>query len=126
MKITVKPPGGPVLFERTLEAREVVRGKLIVDGEELPGGPNAEGVERVARSGILDRLLAALLGWRVHTCRPCGRRFYDRPESPSDAQAPVIAGSVTNLGRGPAQRMQLAVERLGPDGAVVGTSACLN
>jgi len=25
MKITVKPPGGPVLFERTLEAREVVR-----------------------------------------------------------------------------------------------------
>ena len=32
-------------------------------------------------------------------------------DPPSDAQAPVIAGSVTNLGRGPAQRMQLAVER---------------
>ena len=44
-------------------------------------------------------------------------------DPPSDAQAPVIAGSVTNLGRGPAQRMQLAVERLDSGGAVVGTSA---
>lgn len=44
MKITVKCPGGPVLFERVLDAREVVRVKRIVNGEELPGGPNAEGV----------------------------------------------------------------------------------
>ena len=99
MKITVKCPGGPVLFERVLDAREVVRVKRIINGEELPGGPNAEGVillpgqhldvpgrplarqgvpmasaphscpkchstniEGVPRSGILDRLLAALLG----------------------------------------------------------------
>ena len=39
MKITVKRPGGPVLFERVLDAREVVRVKLIVNGEELPVVP---------------------------------------------------------------------------------------
>ena len=44
MKITVKRPGGPVLFERVLDAREVVSVKLIVNGEELSGDLHAEGV----------------------------------------------------------------------------------
>jgi len=90
-------------------------------------------IVRGSRLGVTLMLAAAVTGaalspgeslagpiWAQETL---DRYFRLDWESTSDAPAPVIAGSVTNLGRGPAQRMQLAVERLDASGAVVGTSA---
>jgi hypothetical protein len=88
---------------------------------------------RRARLGVAAMLAAAVAGavlgpgeslagpvWAQVTL---DRYFRVDWEPPSDAPAPVIAGSVTNLGRGPAQRMQLAIERLDASGTVVGTSS---